>query len=493
MFTNWASIVSQPQSGAAGSVIKPPAPFQGPKVFPRYTSTPDASVTSFTPPAEYKSFYSYIQKIKKATDVTTSHLDALGVSVEYDFPIEKMLPEGDWFPAEDDKTFSERKKELLIANNDAFDVLSRKNKTIRLGHMYRFFQAMELLKPYYPTAPVSSDVTSSQSDSEEKSEQGNGKRKAEDEVEGCVEKKGRASEESAETDGSVSGEDKKDGKKPEKFSMPEKFREELVKNFIEPGSANAARIKSAPRAPPIVCFQKSKFLVHLTNYIYLTPKLPAEARVGLVEGPVMGMQVRHETRFRSAAYEAARKKMKTTATATAPRRIDILEVGQLGVDKMDIDDEKDKEKDDDDDDDDTVLADDVIGIAREVAATLSIAQDRRKGPRPGKEGKTEKKVRYRAIGKEEKYRDDIFIMTSLHHHVSISHVSISHPYLRYLETGRMPDFKHEFFQTKEGKDWDKLKIQKTRFWDLLDPQERVEACYAFCGVQKWLSREETKK
>ncbi|KAH0613834.1 uncharacterized protein H6S33_005720 [Morchella sextelata] len=184
--------------------------------------------------------------------------------------------------------------------------------------------------------------------------------------------------------------------------------------------------------------------------------------------------------------------MKTTATVS--RRIDILEAGQLGVDKMDIDDEKDKDKDDDDDDeDDTMLADDVIGIAREVAATLSIAQDRRKGPRPGKEGKTEKKVRYRAIGKEEKYRDDIFIMTSLHHHVSISHVSVSQPYLRYLETGRMPDFKHEFFQTKEGKDWDKLKIQKTRFWDLLDPQERVEACYAFCGVQNWLSREETKR
>lgn len=154
--------------------------------------------------------------------------------------------------------------------------------------------------------------------------------------------------------------------------------------------------------------------MHLTNYIYLTPKLPAEARAGLVEGPVMGMQVRHETRFRSAAYEAARNKMKTTATVS--RRIDILEVGRLGVDKMDIDDEKDKDKDDDDEDD-TMLADDVIGIAREVAATLSIAQDRRKGPRPGKEGKTEKKVRYRAIGKEEKYRDDVCFSAIPHFHV----------------------------------------------------------------------------
>lgn len=161
-------------------------------------------------------------------------------------------------------------------------------------------------------------------------------------------------------------------------------------------------MQSPPRAPPKVTFQKSRFLVHLTNYIYLTPKLPAEARAGLVEGPVMGMQIRHETKFRTAAYEVARRKK----LAAVGKPVDIPELEELSVDKMDIDDDKDKEEDEDGDD--TMLADDVIGIAREVVATLSIAQDRRKGPRPDRpEGKTEKKVRFRAIGKAEKWRDDV--------------------------------------------------------------------------------------
>lgn len=113
----------------------------------------------------------------------------------------------------------------------------------------------------------------------------------------------------------------------------------------------------------------------------------------------MGVQVRHETKFHSAAYMAARQKKKLVASG----KVDALELGELGVDKMDIDDDKE-----DDDSDDSMPADDVIGITREIAATLSIAQDRRKGPRPDRpEGKSEKKVRYRAVGRGEKWRDDV--------------------------------------------------------------------------------------
>lgn len=112
----------------------------------------------------------------------------------------------------------------------------------------------------------------------------------------------------------------------------------------------------------------------------------------------MGIQVRHETRFPSVAFMAARQKKKLIASGK-------LELGESGVDNMDIDDVKDKE---DEDGDDAIPADDVIGVAREIAATISLAQDRRKGPRPDRpEGKMEKKVRYRAVGKGEKWRDDV--------------------------------------------------------------------------------------
>lgn len=110
----------------------------------------------------------------------------------------------------------------------------------------------------------------------------------------------------------------------------------------------------------------------------------------------MGIQVRHETRFPSAAFMAARQKKKLIASGK-------LDLGESGGDSMDIDDGKE-----DEDGENAIPADDVIGIAREIAATISLAQDRRKGPRPDRpEGKMEKKVRYRAVGKGEKWRDDV--------------------------------------------------------------------------------------
>lgn len=112
----------------------------------------------------------------------------------------------------------------------------------------------------------------------------------------------------------------------------------------------------------------------------------------------MGIQVRHETKFPSVAFMAARQKKKLMASGK-------LQPAEPEIDGMNIDGGKGKE---DEDDEDATVADDVIGVARETAATISIAQDRRKGPRPDRpQGKVEKKVRFKAIGKGEKWRDDV--------------------------------------------------------------------------------------
>lgn len=232
MFTNWATVVAQPRPGEPTvPSVRSLVPFTGPKVFPSYTSIPDPSKPSFTPPDDEKSFYSFIQKIKKATDATTNHLDALGISVEYNVPVENMLPEGNWLPDEADKAFVERERELLIPNYDAIDVLARRNKEIKLGHMYRFFQTLELVSPYYPTGQESCSL---KTPSGEESGSESVKRKAEGKVEGGVEKRGRAAEMVQLPGGGLGGNDAEKKEKFEKFGMPEKFREELVKNFIEP-------------------------------------------------------------------------------------------------------------------------------------------------------------------------------------------------------------------------------------------------------------------
>lgn len=123
---------------------------------------------------------------------------------------------------------------------------------------------------------------------------------------------------------------------------------------------------------------------------------------------------------------------------------------------------------------------DVVGVAREIAALLSIAQLR------NREGETERKVRFRAVGREEgSYWDDVYMVTSIHHHVSISQLKVSKPYLRFLRTGKYPKADHEFI--KQG-GWDKLELKKTKYLSLMVPEERVQAARALVTVLRWETR-----
>src|SRR5207302_9356489 len=113
-------------------------------------------------------------------------------------------------------------------------------------------------------------------------------------------------------------------------------------------------------APPTVGILASRLLVPINTYISLTPALADEARSGFVEGPVMGLQVRHEVEFPMNQSD----------------------------DHVDVDGEE--------------KVGDVFGITREVTAALSLAQDRRKGPGEGRlDGETDMnlRVRFSAVGK----------------------------------------------------------------------------------------------
>ncbi|KAL7274617.1 hypothetical protein RUND412_002480 [Rhizina undulata] len=529
MFSNWSTIAlhNNPSTGPSDSTLKPSAAFSGTLVFPRYTNTPSESKPpTFTVPASAnaKSFYSYFQRIRKASDITREHLDVLGVEVEYDVPAEDILPEaskttkplkkdgteeeGGWFPDDEDAMFKERKRELLIKNQDAYDSLARINKTIKLGHMYRFFQNVELVSTYYvvetsdttyPAEAADPSVIPSTTVMSVGVAAGEGacKRKADEETQGGVEKKGRPEilvppDKDAEEIKDVEEE------KKERFAMPEKFREEMVKNFVEPLCwAYGVRVYPS-RLPPKLSLQSSRFVIHLTNYVYLTPSLPAEARAGLVEGPVLGLQVRHEHSFRPSPPPSTPAELHSIAPKKKKRRPSAgagcgsLEKKVLETaDKMEVDSREELILEEEDTHEGDVQ--DVVGVIREVACAVSLAQDRRKGPKWGadaKEGKVERKVRFRAVGKSDQYFDDIYIITSLHHHISISNIRISQPYLRFLENGKLPDPNHEFI--KQG-GWDKIKIRKSKYWSLLIPEERVDAARAVAGVLKWLARNEVKR
>ena len=88
---------------------------------------------------------------------------------------------------------------------------------------------------------------------------------------------------------------------------------------------------------------------------------------------------------------------------------------------------------------------DVLGVAREIAALLSLAQLRARA------GQTERKVRLRAVGQAPgSYWDDVYMVTAIHHHVAISHLRVSKPYLRFLRSGKLPRADHAFVWRAAG-------------------------------------------
>lgn len=420
------------------------------------------------------------------------------MSIEYDVPLQEFIPNTpstkkaadgtdataqsphSYLPDENgdgpqNKTFAERKRELLISNSDALQALARTRRDIKLGHFFRFYQTVELVRSYYNP---------------------NGNTYA---------------------------------------GMPERFREDLVKNLIEPLCWGYNARILPPRSPPRVQFQTSRFTTRLDHFIYQTPTLPAERKAGLVEGPLLAIQTRHEDYF---VYpdgpHLSIEDESPKSEVTGPLNTDTLAPVTPAVDKdgdipMQVDppeeakgseavigtettaeptaaelkaamkDEETKRKAVKREEEKKIRIKkgswpegDLWDTLKEVGAVLCVAQERRKGWKEdgiGK-GKVEKKIRYKAIGRENQWWDNVFLISSVHSHLSITHVRLSAAYLRFLETGNLPNSDHELIKDPAS-DWCEFKMRKTKWFDLMVEQDRVEAARAVSGVLAFLERNET--
>ncbi|KAI5776817.1 hypothetical protein EDC01DRAFT_681013 [Geopyxis carbonaria] len=506
MFGNWGVIPLPSLNGAEGQkVFSNIKQHSGPLPFPVYHASTKPSDPTFPHPATEASFYHWFQKIRRVTDVTREHLDALNLSVEHDVPVDQLVP-ASFIPADDDAVFAERTRELMLDNATASETIARIRRDIKLGHMFKFYQTVEMMAPYYDLsepapAEAAMDVDAAAPDSPSNND--NGKRPASPSLSPDP---GTPKKPHTDADAPADDADADVPAKPEeKFSVPDRFREDMIRNFIEPLCwAYGVRVYP-PRVAPKVALQTSRFNVHMTTHIHLTAPLPADARAGIVEGPVLGLQVRHEHAFRvvadpAAALKKRRKKLLTLGMAppkpSAPppkpsRRSSsksnppapAAPAGELLEPDTDADLAADGIL--------NAAGEDIIGLTREAVALLSLAQHR---ARP--HGSVEKKVRAHAIGRvpgEDDEWDTVFLVTGMHHHVSISEMRVSRGYLRWLRTGKCRGGKAKG-QPRGGEGgWHELRLRKTRYWSLLVPEERREAARAVMGVMGWLTREGARR
>ena len=100
----------------------------------------------------------------------------------------------------------------------------------------------------------------------------------------------------------------------------------------------------------------------------------------------------------------------------------------------------------------------------------------------------EKNVEYMQIGKDRKAQyDDIYIVSSINHHVSILHFHVAKQYNDFITNlgttapGSSDGSSHQ--------PWSVLSVQRSRWYDLLKVEDRTEAMRGIWGVMGWLMRD----
>ncbi|KAL8947480.1 MAG: hypothetical protein Q9222_006245 [Ikaeria aurantiellina] len=109
----------------------------------------------------------------------------------------------------------------------------------------------------------------------------------------------------------------------------------------------------------------------------------------------------------------------------------------------------------------------------------------------------EPKMDYKAIGKRtDSASDDIFLVSALNHHVSILHVHVPDAYLDFIThgngngmgsgKGKGNNQAQQLDPSKE--EWWILEVKRSKWYDLLVPEDRAEAMRGVWGVMAWLKR-----
>jgi hypothetical protein len=101
--------------------------------------------------------------------------------------------------------------------------------------------------------------------------------------------------------------------------------------------------------------------------------------------------------------------------------------------------------------------------------------------------------------------DEVFIVSSLNHHISILRLSVHDAYLECILTGRLPspssagpsatglDSSEQISEGDGGekRHWSVPRLRRSRWYDLLDPKDRCEAFRVLWGIMAYLCRDET--
>ncbi|KAL9136092.1 MAG: hypothetical protein Q9175_002697 [Cornicularia normoerica] len=471
------------------------------------------------------------------TGPTAKNLQALNVSVANELSLEQvvptdLIPDLSWLedpatskcskssqaalsksnslsngaPAPGREDFFVRVKELLYDNEDAFRAIQRKpplpnRQPARIGHFRKFWEGLLLVAEHWDT---SLDKYSTRKDTENKSAMGIDELHSE----------ATETELKMETD---KGEDLKKTYTGRRTGtgrdMPGKYREDTVFVFIETLTwAFRCRLEQ-PNSQQILELQGTMIPILHAASVHRVPKDVREARRGVAEGPMLGVFCREQTSFRSLdeaegegkqeildllretgvmlmlAQKRAREGKEEEVPgrgkwwANAPRWGSGAG-GELGVANEETTEhptssESSRKR---------------VKKASRMDAWKSLQPPSRIW---------ERGVTYQQIGKDKNSEHDdvsepngraqthpstrIYLASSINHHISILHLRIHQKYIDYLQKAPA----QSKISNAPQQSWYALEMKRSKWFDLLVANDRVEAMRGIWAILGWQMRDMT--
>ncbi|KAF2845431.1 hypothetical protein T440DRAFT_522669 [Plenodomus tracheiphilus IPT5] len=283
--------------------------------------------------------------------------------------------------------------------------------------------------------------------------------------------------------------------------MPDQYRIDCVKAFIEPIAWAFGVTLSPHRRPPVLTLGHVRFPVRMSSVAWRGPQDRAKARQGWMEGPVLGIQCRADVDFGKSgnleaesvldsvrelggllllAQERARegqveKRAGDGKWWTTKERWGGGPGGEVGeaaeATSRGVKDTAAKP-------DETIERNRDGSKVRRKVTPLEVWKTLKSG-----NPLWDPKVAYEAIGKDKSSAyDDVFMISSLNHHISVIKLHIHPLYLQYITEGKLPN------NLPADTDWCSPKLQRTRWFDLFSIEDRTEAMRGVWAVMSYLMR-----
>lgn len=396
------------------------------------------------------------------------------------------------------QVYLERRRELSNSNEDAFRTVRRipppKGKQqARLGNAYEFFRCLELLTTYWddPTRPVELPPSPEMSAAEAATTKGH---------------------EGFQPTGAGDAEASTNVRVSSGQSMPPEFRQTLVAAFVKLVAYDFGCNVSMSRVEPRLHLrslagprQRKTYTPSHCHFVFQSPMSREAARAGTVYGPVAAVSARPTVDFTSPDVESAQSldlaREVTAALITAQHRAREGKAetrfgegqwwsseprwgggsgGPIGreIDKYAVPGDNDARPSSDE-------GDGVPTPAPKKPRKNRSIYDNYRMVRPPASA-WDRKAKYEAIGMVKgASHDDVFVVSSLFHHVSVLRVRVPLRLLEVLEGS--PE------QNPSRRSWGKVEAWRSPWYDLFDTDQRIAAMQLMWSVIAYQMRQESTR